>query len=159
MSTQNLMGLGMPAGLARHLANADATLPRQVYYAVSTAPTTNNLNLTGANITGAADEVYLNLTATLSAGATVTLPTVAALVAAMQTAGMFPELGMSFVLYIYNSSSGNYNWTTTTNTGWTLTATANTIAQNTMRPYLVTLVTISTATAQSLGEFTVTGAP
>lgn len=129
-------------------------LPQQAYNAVSTAPTTNNLNLTGANISGGSSLVVLNLTATLSAGATDTLPTVAALVTAMQAEGFTPVAGASYELDIYNSSSGAFSWTTTTNTGWTLTGT-QTIAQNTYRKYIVTLTSLAAATLQSLGQFAI----
>jgi hypothetical protein len=132
-------------------------LPKQVYNAVSTAPTTNNLNLTGANVSGGTDEVYLNLTATLSAGATATLPTVGALVTAMQAAGLNPLPGSSYMLYLYNTSSGNFAWTVTTNTGWTLTGNL-TAAQNTFRQGLITFTSLTAATYQSLGEFAITAA-
>lgn len=140
-------------------AGVDSAVPQVVYNAVSTAPTTNNLALTGANITGGSVLVALNLTAALGAGATATLPTVAALVTAMQAAGLNPVAGGSYELDIYNSSSGNFAWTTTTNTGWTLAGTAQTIAQNTVRKYALTLTTLATATLQSLGAFIVTAAP
>ena len=129
-------------------------IPQQVYNAVSTAPTANNLNLTGANITGGSSLVVLNLTAALSAGATNTLPTVAATVTALQTAGMNPVSGCSYELDIYNSSSGNFSWTTTTNTGWTLNGT-QTIAQNTYRRYIVSFQSLAAATLQSLGQFAI----
>lgn len=145
------------------LSGADAGLgsaiPQIVYNAVSTAPTSNNLALTGANITGGSVLVALNLTAALGAGATATLPIVTALVTAMQAAGLNPAAGSSYELDIYNSSSGNFAWTTTTSTGWTLSGTAQTIAQNTVRKYALTLTSLAAATLQSLGEFTVTAAP
>jgi hypothetical protein len=135
------------------------SIPQQVYNAVSTAPTGNNLNLTGANITGGSDTVFLNLTAALGAGATATLPTVAALVTAMQAVGLNPVPGASYELDIYNTSSGAFSWTTTTNTGWTLNGTAQTIAQNTVRKYIVTLTSLTAAVLQSLGQFAVGAAP
>lgn len=136
-----------------------SSIPQQVYNAVSTAPTTNNLNLTAANISGGNTAVFLNLTAALGAGATATLPTVAALVTAMAGEGISVVPGASYELDIYNSSSGNFAWTTTTNTGWTLQGTAQTIAQNTVRKYIVTFTSLTAAVLQSLGEFTVTAAP
>lgn len=131
-----------------------SSVPQQAYNAVATAPTSNNLALTGANITGGSSLVALNLTAALGAGATATLPNVAALVTAMQAAGLGPVAGASYELDIYNTSSGNFAWTTTTNTGWTLTGT-QTIAQNTYRKYIVTLTSLAAATLQSLGQFAV----
>lgn len=153
----DLSGVGMPAALAGRLGTTPASI---VYNAVSTAPTSNNLQLTGANITGGSALVVLNLTAALAAGATLTLPTVTNLILAMQTANVNRGAeAASYELDIYNSSSGNFAWTTTTNTGWTLSGTAQTIAQNTVRKYAVTLTSLTTATLQSLGEFTVTAAP
>lgn len=136
-----------------------SALPTQVLNTVSTAPTSNNLALTGANISGGSSLVALNLTATLAAGATATLPTVAALVTALQSEGFNPLPGSSYELDIYNSSSGNFAWTTTTNTGWTLSGTAQTITQNTVRKYILTLTSLTAATLASIGEFTVTAAP
>lgn len=130
------------------------TAPQQSYKAVSTAPTSNNLALTGANIGGGSIEVTLNLTAVLGAGATLTLPTVAQLVAAMTAAGVNPAPGQTIELVIMNSSSGAFAWTVTTATGWTLIGTM-TIAQTTLRKFYITLNTISTATLQSLGQFAI----
>jgi hypothetical protein len=165
MLFQLVNGAGVPAETWYTIGNGGADVnspvPQQVYHAVSTAPTTNNLNLTAANITGGSTLVALNLTAALSAGATATLPSVAATVAAMQAAGMSPVAGASFELDIYNSSSGNYAWTTTADGGatWTLSGTAQTIAQNTVRKYIVTLTSLTAGTMQSIGEFTVAAAP
>ena len=130
-------------------------IPSIVYNAVSTAPTANVLQLTGANITGATGLVVLNLTNGLGAGAQATLPTVAALATAMATASLPIVAGWSYELNVYNSSSGNYAWTVATATGWTLTGTM-TIAQNTFRKYAVTFTTATAAVLQSLGEFTIT---
>jgi hypothetical protein len=132
----------------------EAPIPQQVYHAVSTAPTTNNLNLTGANISGGSILTVLNLTAVLAAGATATLPTVAQLVAAMETAGITPVAGSSYELDMINSSTGDFAWTVTTNTGWTLTGTL-TVAQYTLRRFILTFTSLSAATLQSIGTYSV----
>ena len=132
------------------------TAPQQVYNAVATAPTGNNLALTGANIGGASVEITLNLTAVLGAGATLTLPTVAQMLSAMTVAGVNPANGMTLELIVMNSSSANFAWTTTTANGWTLNGT-QTIAQNTLRKYYITIVSVASATAtlQSLGQYSI----
>lgn len=138
--------IGGSAGQAAQLA----------YNAVSTAPTTNNLNLTAANIIGGSVKTVLDLTATLAAGATATLPTVATLVAALEAAGVNVQAGGSYELDVMNTSSGNFAWTITTNTGWTLNGTM-TVAQNTYRQCVVTFgAGLTTATLQSLGTQPVT---
>lgn len=156
-------GSGLSSGNFDVFANGGggvgSATPQVAYNAVATAPTANNLALTGANITGGSTIVALNLTAALAAGATATLPTVAALVTAMQAAGLNPVAGASYELDIYNTSSGNFAWTTTTNTGWTLSGTAQTIAQNTFRRYALTLTSLTAATLQSMGQIAFSGAP
>jgi hypothetical protein len=111
----------------------------------ATAATT----LTAANITGGVATVDLAMTGALGAAANATLPTVAAMVAALHS----PNVGTSFRLRIINQSSGNFAWTIVTNTGWTLTGTM-TIAQNTWREFVVTLNTLTTATLQSVATGT-----
>lgn len=124
------------------------------YNAVATAPTAGTLALTGANIAGSVKTV-LNLTDALAAAANAELPTVASLIAAMETMGIVPEAGTSYELDVMNSSSGNFAWTVTTNTGWTLNGTM-TIAQNTVRKFLVSFTSATAATLQSLGQFAFT---
>jgi hypothetical protein len=133
----------------------ESTIPQQAYNAVSTAPTSNVLALTGANMTGGSMVVFLNLTAALSAGAAADLPTPAALVTAMEAAGITPQVGSTYELDVMNTSSGAYSWTITTATGWTLTGTM-TVAQNTLRKCLITFTSLTAATLQSLGEYTIT---
>lgn len=132
-----------------------SAVPQQVYNAVSTAPTANDLAIPAASITGASTKVFLNLTATLGAGATLTLPTVAALVTAIQAAGMSVVAGASYEIDVINFSSANFAWTVTTNTGWTLTGTM-TAAQNTIRRGIITFTSLTAATFQSVGGYAVT---
>jgi hypothetical protein len=109
------------------------------------AANTTGFTATGAQI-GGAEEVYLDLTGALGAGANIQLPTVAALVAAIPNA----QVGTAYYLRIMNHSSGAFAWTVTTNTGWTLNGTM-TIAQNFYREFMVTFTAIGAATLQSLG--------
>jgi hypothetical protein len=115
----------------------------------NTKSATSGTTLTGANLTGAINEVTLNLTGTLGGDANAQLPTVANLVAAIPNA----VAGQSYKLRVINSSSANHVWTITTNTGWTLNGTM-TIAQNTWRDFFLTLTTTSAAVLQSVGTGT-----
>lgn len=133
-------------------AGVGSSVPQQAYNAVATAPTANALALTGANICGGSVKTVLNLTAALGAGAAADLPTVAALVAAMQAAGLKPVAGGSYELDVLNTSSGNFAWTITTATGWTLQGTM-TVAQNTVRKCIVTFTSLTAAVLQSIGQY------
>jgi len=102
----------------------------------------------------AAEQSYLNLTGTLGAGAALTLPTVAALLATLTP--QQAQVGSTVVLRVINSSGGAFAWTVTTNTGWTLSGTQS-IAQNTWRDFIVQLTNVGTtptATIQSVGTGT-----
>jgi hypothetical protein len=114
---------------------------------VSTASTT----LTAANVTGGVSSVDLALTGTLGGVANATMPTVAAMVAALHA----PTVGTSYRLRIINESGGAFAWTVLTNTGWTLTGTM-TINQNTWREFTVKLTTLTTAVLQNVATGTFT---
>lgn len=100
---------------------------------------------TAAQVTGGTTIVELDLTGNPAGAANVTLPTVAALVAALHT----PAVGSSFVLRVKNSANTG-TWTVVTNTGWTLNGTV-TVATNTWRDFQVKLTSLSAATLQNLG--------
>lgn len=117
--------------------------------AFNTNSATTSTTLTAANISGGVASVDLQMTGTLAAGATATLPTVASLALALHS----PTIGTSYRLRITNASAGAFAWTVATNTGWTLAGT-QTIAQNTWREYVVTLTTLTTATLQSVATGT-----
>lgn len=131
--------------------------PAAVSY--SAATNTSGFTATGAQISGGTAKTILNLTGTLGAGAALTLPTVANLVAAMQAAGLNPSPGQTWELEVQNNSSAAFAWTLTTNTGWTLNGTLETITQTTKRSFLITLTSLTAATSQSLGAFTILAAP
>jgi hypothetical protein len=113
--------------------------------AFNTSTSTVDFTATAAQISGGTSTTDLALTGTLGAGKAITLPLVTDLVAAIPAA----QVGQSYRLRIINESSANFAWTVTTNTGWTLTGTM-TIAQNTWREFVVTLVSLTTATLQSV---------
>lgn len=141
----------IPLSLAQQAAYTIQSVPQGASYQTNAA--TSATTLTAANVGGAgpglADEVYLNMTGTLGAGAVLTLPTVAALVAQIPNA----VVGSTYVLRVINSGAGAFSWTVTTNTGWTI-AGAVAVAQNTWKEYAITLTSLSAATLQYLGTGT-----
>jgi hypothetical protein len=117
------------------------------------ASNTTAFTATGQQISGAA-QVYLNLTGTLGAGAALTLPTVANLIAALPASVQSAPVGLSWQLRVINSSGGAFAWTVTTNTGWTLGGTSQAIAQNTFQDYVLTITSATNATLQAVGKGT-----
>ncbi len=111
---------------------------------------TATATLTAANMTAAKDSVYVLMTGT-TAGSTITLDTVANLVAALQqqVGSGVNVIGMSWVVRIINHGGGN-TWTLTTATGWTLTGT-QTVATNTWRDFVVAIDSLTAARFQSVG--------
>lgn len=114
------------------------------------ATNTSAFTATATQIFNANDNT-LKLTGTLGAGAAITMPTAAALLATMSA----PYVNFSFNLRIINQQSGAFAWTVTTSTGNTLLGT-QTIAQNTFRDYYVTITNVTTAavTYQEVGTGT-----
>lgn len=105
---------------------------------------------TTAQVAGADQLQVLALTGTLTAGAALTTPTAAAIIAAL---GNYGVVGGTYVLRFINSSSGAFAWTITGGTGVTVTGTA-TVAQNTFREYQVTIASATTVTLQNIGAGT-----
>lgn len=130
-------------------------VPQQAYNTNTNASGT--VTLTGAECTGGSEEVWVNCTGAQSGAFAIDLPTVASLVSAMQSAGLNPQPGGSFILNIMNTCGSAETGTVTTATGWTLTGTM-TAAQNTYRKLLVTMTSLTAFAAQSLGEYAITGA-
>lgn len=125
-------------------------------YGYNTATNTTSFTATGAQLTGGSAEATLNLTGALGSAQNITLPTVAALVAAMTVAGLNPSPGLTYEFCLYNTSSGNFAWTVLNSAGntWTLNG-AMTVAQNTYRKFYVTLNSLTAGTLQSLGQFAI----
>lgn len=122
--------------------------------AFNAAANTTGFTASPSQIMGA-EQTYLNLSGTLAAGAALTLPTVAALLATLTL--QQAVVGSAIVLRIINSSSAAFAWTVTTNTGWTLSGTSQAIAQNVWQDYIVTITAIGTtptATLQAVGRGT-----
>lgn len=136
-------------------AGIGSSVPQQAYNTNTNA--SGAVTLTGAQCTGGSEEVWVNCTGTQAGAFAIDLPTVAALVAAMQSAGLNPVAGGSFLLNIMNTCGAVETGTVTTATGWTLTGTM-TATQNTYRKLLVTMTSLTAFAAQSLGEYAITGA-
>ncbi len=99
--------------------------------------------MTGAQVAGAKVVAFDN---TGTTPANLQMPTAAAIVAAHPGA----VVGQAYVLKIRNSSGSANTATITTNTGITLTGTM-TIAQTVTREFIVTLVSLTAVTVQSIG--------
>lgn len=97
-----------------------------------------------------AESATVEMSGTLGAGATLTLPTVAQFVAAVPEA----QAGQSFRLRVINSGAGAFAWTLTTATGWGTLGGTMTIAQNTWRDFYVTLTSLTAGTIRQVGTGT-----
>lgn len=164
LSVNGHPGPCQPIAVTSVFAPTTTGVPQQAYNAVTTALGSNNLNMAAASLTGGSVLTVFDYTATTSGStaSTFTLPSVAAVVAAMKTAGINPVAGMTYELDVMNDQgTGTITYTLTPDTGatWTLAGTAQTIANGTMRKYLVTLTTLTAGTMQSLGEFTIAAKP
>ncbi|HEY6924777.1 MAG TPA: hypothetical protein VI653_14985 [Steroidobacteraceae bacterium] len=140
---QNLFPWNNPGGLRESSQNN---------YVYGTNAATSATTLSAASLTGAADEVILNMTGALAAGAVATTDTAANIIAAIPQAQRFP--GANYKLRIINSSTGAFAWTVAGGSGVTVTGTA-TVTQNTWREFMVTLGnSLTTVTLQSIGTGT-----
>jgi hypothetical protein len=91
----------------------------------------------------------LNLNGTLGAGAALTLPTVASMLATMTP---FQALvGASTTLRVMNSGAGAFIWTVTTNTGWTLNG-PMTVPNGAFRDFFVTITGVGASAAATLQD-------
>ena len=125
------------------------TVPDNIY---TTNTATSAATMLQASLN--AKNATLNMTGTLSAGAALTLPTGAQIVAAFPE----PQTGQTFRLRIINSGAGAYAWTLTTAASGTTLSGTQTIAQNTFRDYQVTFTNATvgseSVTFQSIGTGT-----
>lgn len=99
--------------------------------------------MTAAQVSGAKSVVFDN---TGTTPGNLQMPTAAAIVANIAGA----VVGQAYMLKIRNSAGAANTATITTNTGITLTGTM-TIAQNVTREFVVTLVSLTAVTVQSVG--------
>jgi len=130
------------------IEDGGSALPSASYSTSATAPVSNNVALTPAQVTGGVTSVTFNYTGAASAGYTFTTPTAAQIVAAIPDA----QVGHSYVLSILNTGSGQTG-TVTGGTGVTVNGTA-TIGNNTGREFIVTLTSLTAVTLQNIGGWT-----
>lgn len=128
--------------------NAFSQGPKSTVYNTSTIATSGTL--AAASIAGAYDLVSLDMTGSLANDATITLPSVASLLAVQPT----PSARRSYVLRLLNSSAGAKNWVVGATTGYTLNGTM-TVAQNAYRDFAVQFTTLGAVTIQNIGGGTV----
>jgi hypothetical protein len=117
----------------------------------STNAATSAATLAAAALVGGWTEVVVNMTGTLGAGAALTLPTVASIIAA---APLPFVAGQTYRLRVINSGGGAYAWTVTTNTGWGTLLGTMTVNQNTWRDFIVTFLSGNAMQLQSIGTGT-----
>ena len=119
--------------------------------AVITKTDTATATLTAANLTAAHDTVYILMTGTTS-GSTLTLDTVANVVAALQNqwGPGVSVIGATFIVRVINSGGSN-TWTVTTATGWGTLNGTQTVANNTWRDFIAVINTATTGTWTSIG--------
>lgn len=112
------------------------------------ANTSGNTLSAAALQPGNAGEVFVKMTGTLTAGAALTLPTVAALVASL---GVNFVVGMSWKFRLQNAGSGAFAWTLTTAAGWSAIANGA-VSQNTWRDFVFTLTSATAGTIVDVGS-------
>jgi hypothetical protein len=124
-------------------------------FSYAAATNTTGFTASAAQIAGGGLETDLDLTGTLGAGAALTTPTAAAVIAARPTA----KIGDTWKLRVLNDSGGAFAWTLTAGSGFSLAGTAQTVAQTTYRDWLCTITSMSAITCQSLGQVAISAAP
>jgi hypothetical protein len=102
--------------------------------------------LTAVSVAGNDTFNVINMTGSLSGGAALTLPTIAAVQAVLP----FVNINSGFVLRIMNQSAGAFSWTLTNN-GSFVTVGTSTIAQTTFRDFQVEFVNGTSAVATNMG--------
>jgi hypothetical protein len=142
--------LRLPTDTAGGPSEAVTTLQLKAYclglagqYAA--AANTTSFVASAAQVAGSMLSV-LDLTGTLGAGATVTTPSAATILAALP----WVLTGSSWVLRILNNSAAAFTWTLVGGTGVTVVGTA-TVAQATWREWLATVTGGSALTVQNVG--------
>lgn len=120
------------------------TLPLSIYTAMTD---TTNATILAASMVGS--DITINMTGTLGSGQTLTLPTVAQLIAALPEA----VVGQRLKMRVINSGAGNFAWTLTTATTWTMVGTQS-VAQNTWRDFYLSIDSAVTGTVTQRGTGT-----
>jgi len=116
---------------------------------------TSAATVTAAELTTGRNISVIAMTGNLGAGATLTLPTVALTVAALQAkfgaAGDVDVVGTSWLVRVARGGTGSFAWTLTTATGWGTLAGTLTVTISQWRDFLLTITSATTGTVQSIG--------
>lgn len=118
--------------------------PKKVGLVANTASAA--ATLTAVSVGGTDTFNVIDMTGSLSGGAALTLPTIAALQAVLP----FVDINSGFVLRVMNRSAGAFSWTVTNN-GSFVTAGTSTVAQTTFRDFAVDFVNGTSAVATDMG--------
>lgn len=123
-----------------------ATIVSSGAEAYQTNSATSTTSLTVNNVLSGLQETVLQMTGTLGAAATATLPGVAAIVAALPDA----RAGQTWRLRVMNTSGANFGWTIAAGSGGSTNGTM-TVAQNAWRDFILTLTSLSAYSIQNAG--------
>lgn len=137
-------GMGIFTATKAGTIEANGINPKFASYLANTASAA--ATLTAASMTAGAALNVIDMTGSLSGGAALTLPSVAAYLAALPFAG----LNNGNVLRVMNRSAGNFAWTLTS-AGSFVTAGTSTMAQATWRDFNIVVVNGTSVTATDMG--------
>ena len=149
--------IGMPLGpnamlLAQSTAagaiEAGVLNPVQSAYIANTVSA--SATIAASNLWGAEAFTALDMTGSLGATGTITLPTIAALQAVIPA----PTTTTSWTWRILNHSAGNFAWTLGATSGYTLNGTLS-AAQSTFRDFVVKFTSNTAVTIQDVGGGTI----
>lgn len=141
-------GMGFFASTKAGTIEVAGINPKKVDYLANTASAA--ATLTAASMTTGDVMNIIDMTGSLSGGAALTLPTVAAYLAALP----FANLNSGKMVRVLNRSAGNFAWTLTNN-GSFVTVGTSTIAQTTFRDFDVIVVNGTSVTATDCGGGTI----
>lgn len=141
-------GMGFFSSTKAGTIEAAGINPKKVDYIANTASAAATLTA-GSMTTGDVMNI-IDMTGSLSGGAALTLPTVAAYLAALP----FANLNSGKLVRIMNRSAGNFAWTLTNN-GSFVTVGTSTVAQTTFRDFDVIVVNGTSVTATDCGGGTI----
>jgi len=139
------------SGIDALIATANAAIYPVVGYATNASTSAATL-AAGALVTARGLSV-IQMTGNLGAGAALTLPLAADVIAAL-TAILGPGsnvVGTTWRLRIARSGTGAFAWTVTTNTGWGTLGGTMTVGQDAWRDFAVTVSSATTCTLQNIG--------
>ncbi len=137
--------MAIAVGAAAGAVQVGVLNPNRVGYVANTASAAATLSAT--SMVAGTDMNVVNMTGSLSGGAALTIPTVAALMAA-KPGGAFNSTSL---LRIVNNSAGNFAWTLTAGASESVSGTA-TVAQNTSRDFRLQFINGTSVVATNVGS-------